>query len=299
MSNKISMQYPLDASGNNELFDGQTHNIEPIAIRRIEINGREFFVLDYYDHSMGVLAITLLIRMGSLFVKVPLSDYDALFTYLDTHEQELLQLSDVKLPDKIPLAQTLQPEYLFGNTNKPDDIYTFENYVPLTSNGNGIARDGAYSLSYVRIESFSDDEQYVFSKEANYPLKDIGIQEGISNWQLNEDGIPTYSFQVKVPPYTVGTVAETHNDGRTLLRQVYIIPGIHEYQITYGFCRTNEEYAASRRASSIVMEADYNDYKGLKDKKRAFFDGCKGTLPTDYYNADKKRISTNKNGFGI
>lgn len=78
----IRMDYPNDKE-NNINYDGKSHDILPLKLQKILVNGCELFLLNYCDFSLGRKSmITLLVREKGNFYKVPLIKYDISFDEL-------------------------------------------------------------------------------------------------------------------------------------------------------------------------------------------------------------------------
>ncbi len=306
---KTTMQYPYDSSGTNRLFDGTIHEIIPREMKPLKLGGRDFEVMRYYDITMDTEAVTLLTRIGNSLAKVPLDDYNILFDYLDKNNITFNQNNVYSLPN-IVLAQTLSAQDLltpprvsssFSNLNPPrvgyslgDDgkeIYRFNEYVPLGNDGTGISRGSSYESPMWISEPYDTNAKYVFNKAPSFADKDLGIQNGIMNLSGDKFGIHKYEFSVDVKAGTTATVLSTDDEGRVRAQLVLLIPGIHEYTITYAPCKYRDDYSASKKANTMLIKAPWPEYRDLHDKDIAFYDGCRRILPLEFYNADGKRIN--------
>lgn len=71
----IEMDYPNNAEI-SRFYDGKTHKIKPISIFSIELNGREVYVMQYVDISLGeIIMTTILEKKDNIYFKVPLIKY--------------------------------------------------------------------------------------------------------------------------------------------------------------------------------------------------------------------------------
>lgn len=70
----VSMYYPENRQS-NRLYDGQYHNIEPISLSVFNYQGRELFLMDYYDANYDVHAISFLAIVNGRFHKLPIEKY--------------------------------------------------------------------------------------------------------------------------------------------------------------------------------------------------------------------------------
>ncbi len=110
----IRMQYPLDATGDNILYDGLMHDIDPISLRRVIINNAEYFIMEYYDNNVAARVITVLTRIGNKVVKIPLDDYNFLFEFIERYKPPMIDLNEFDFPNVISLGETVNAESLFG-----------------------------------------------------------------------------------------------------------------------------------------------------------------------------------------
>lgn len=308
----IKMQYPYDSSGTHKLFDGTIHEIKPREIHKIKLGEREFGVMSYYDVTMKKNAITLLTKIGNTLAKVPLDDYDVLFNYLKANNimqsqssflpissSRLAQIMDVKEPSVIQLAQTINAEEVLKPSTGPhyayssleeSPVYRFKDYVPLEDNGVWKSFNGSFDSPYVIHDGSTSSETYVFTKAPSFAKKSQGIQMGIKDMPIDEYEKYKFVFRTKVEEGDTASVCSVDNKGQVRVQLVFLIPGIHEYTITYAPCRYSEDYKASRCANTMLVKATWPEYGGLPDRKKAFCAGCRRTLPIEFYNADGKKI---------
>ena len=107
-------------------------------------------------------------------------------------------------------------------------------------------------------------------------------------------GIHKYEFSVDVKAGTTASVLSVDDEGRVREQLVLLIPGIHEYTITYAPCKYRDDYSASKQANTMLIKAPWPEYRDLHDKDIAFYDGCRRNLPLEFYNADGKRLNDGK-----
>lgn len=305
----IRMQYPYDSSGKNRMFDGTIHDIIPIEIMPININGQEFFVMIYYDLTMSTIATTLLIRIGNILAKVPLDDYDFFIEYLEnnnimsntrlTSPTSTIIFQDnqlIQLAQSISIRDLLTPNPSL-NYQKEKPIFRFNDYVPLSPNGTGEVMGGLFSISYIKIEPYTDEEDYVFNKEPNFEIKDREVKNGIYNFYRSGGLNNKHRFCIEVKEGTTAQVFSVDSEGRVSMQLVLLIPGIHEYTITYASCKYENDYEASRYANTMVIKAKWPEYEDRHDIDNAFYDGCRRNLTIEFYNANGKRINDIKNEY--
>ena len=113
---------------------------------------------------------------------------------------------------------------------------------------------------------------------------------GLRNFEINEFGIPSYTFKINVEAGEMANIFSVDNNGQVRSQRVLLIPGIHEYTIIYAPCMYREDYKASRCANTMLVQATWPEYLGIHDEDKAFYDGCRRTLPIEFYNAGGKRI---------
>ena len=66
----IKMQYPI---GNNTNFDGKIHDIKPLKLTHAKDSN--FYILEYFDNSLGKRMYTFLKKEGYNYFKIPLERY--------------------------------------------------------------------------------------------------------------------------------------------------------------------------------------------------------------------------------
>lgn len=109
----IRMDYPNDIE-NNINYDGKSHDILPLKLQKILVNGCELFLLNYCDFSLDRKSmITLLVREKGNFYKVPLIKYDSSFNELTSLFTSKGRKVDLKL-----LSSHI-------GTKSPTDLLTF------------------------------------------------------------------------------------------------------------------------------------------------------------------------------
>lgn len=192
---------------------------------------------------------------------------------------------------RVAVAGVNPPIPFYSHLEKDENtIYRFDEYVPLADNGTGKSRGGAFASSSVVIEPYTADETYVFSKAPSFADKDQGIQDDIRSLPSNKFGIYKYKFSVDVEEGTTARVLSVDNEGQVRQQLVLLIPGIHEYTITYAPCKYREDYIASIYANTMLIKAIWPEYRDLHDRDIAFHDGCRRNLPIEFYNADGRRL---------
>lgn len=284
------MQYPYDSSGTNRLFDGTVHKIIPREIKPLKLNGRDFSVMRYYDINMETELVTLLTKIGNTLAKVPLDDYNILFKYLKANNiMSNDNSTSIVLPD-IQLAQTMNAQDLLMSGSHKKPIFKFNEYVPLSENGTVKSIGGSFSSSLLIIEPYTDIETYMFSKAGSFADKDQEIQNGIRNLPSNKIGIYKYKFSIDVREGSMASILSVDNENKVRHQLVLLIPGIHEYTITYAPCMYREDYIASRYASTMLIKATWPEYLDRHNRDIAFYDGCRRKLSIEFYNANGKKL---------
>lgn len=304
MKNEIRtrMQYPFDLSGKNPAYDGEVHDIKPTSIRRINLLGRDYFIMEYFDYNTNGNMVTLLTRVGNTLVKVPLTDYVILLQYIETTNLPYEDMNRFLFPEKIMLGETLDSHNLFAAKMAeqqppapaqpaPVDALEFTQYIPLMAGWEGSLRGSYYRSCGVLLD---EPQTYHFDKDYNFDRKDAAVKSAIDSLPRDDGSMKEKDIVVEVPEGTIGHTYIFDNDGKGKVVQVYLIPGIHKYHLVFSQVATDNDYVASRMASSIDIKAPSSDYRDVHDYARAFNDGCNGILPTEYFNHSGKSILKNE-----
>ena len=284
--NKINMQYPFDHYGRNELLDGEEHQIKPENLYPITLGGRTFYIMEYFDYSANCQAITLLIEINGTLAKVPLDNYDYLTNYMENNNLRRLNANEIKLPEKIRLAETLEARNLFEG----DGRIVLNQYVPINTNGVTIVRGCSFSSSGVIIE-LDDTETYMFDKSPSFKLKDDKIREGLNNYYIDEAGVKRYDFTIDVPAGTIGRIITANKEGEVSIVEVLIISGKHEYHTAYSDFVFTEDYMDARRAGEISIFSTWPNYHDVHDTAVAFRDGGNKKLEMSFNTLSKNKTS--------
>lgn len=306
---KIRMKYPLDATGTNELYDGTIHEIEPIGFYELHTGNRKFYVMEYMEN--GETMITLLIKIGNTYAKVPLDNYDKIIGLLENGN---LKRQDINVGENIQLAQAMKMDQLFppnpsdsSKNEKEKGKLEFDVVLP-TFNNNSNVKGKAYSYRSKLIPPYDNWMEYNYSKEASFNLFDQGLTEGLKTTNGNGE----YTFTIDVPEGTVGKIYHTTADSRVIAVEVLIIPGIHTYNVLYAPYK-QELYKEAIMAQSIAVRVNKEEDReletdcmmnygdtGYKEElpKKVFAEAGKGYHPTIFTTADGKKVLTQiDNGF--
>lgn len=280
----INIQYPIDSTGKNPLYDGRVHSITPSYLRTFTLGGMQFYVLDYYDNNNRMT--TLLVRVGGQFYKVPLTDYNALYEYLMHNKPTDVSMSC--LPEKIGITNTLSfRDHLLPLSNRRDSevVYDFNLYAPVNDrDARGFFRSNGCSS-----EVYSDEYTYHFEQGVHSARIDSGVKAGARM------GIPNFDFNVRFNPGDTGVVYGQGPDGKLVSYRVFMIPGVHRYHVTYANTDVNR-FNASIASNLDVKGASCSEYRDLHDVPSAFIDSYSGILDQQFYCPNKSFSSTNKIG---
>ena len=297
--NKIYMQYPLDITGTNELYDGEVHEIIPQSLYQVNVYGNEFYIMEYFDYTSNTTAVTLLMRINNLLVKVPLDEYDSLIQYMNNNNLTRIDITKFNFPQNIKLAQTINAQSLFKEPNKEDkqsnkpNEFTWEQFVPV--NINGIQNiPGTVFESDCIIISPTDEETYRFCKSTSYPLKDQKIEEGLKNYYINENGVKCYDFSINVQPGTIGRKLVITPDNKIKVVELYLIPGIHHYKIFYSDFILREDYNATKYSETMEIYTTWPKQLDQHDRDKAFVEAGQKKLEMVFYDTKGKIISHNE-----
>ena len=273
--------------------------------------------MTYYDHTSDSPAITLLTEINGQYVKMPLNDYNILTELLNDNKtiETIMEYNTINLQrvinqilaqEKIPLGQLMQSKYLFDKKKqnkyaydfKKRQIYDFELYVTTDPYGGSIVERRMFTPSGILDHNNADDDsmqEYKYKKNATCNLVANGVKRGLSLVNINRNKRSNnydYEFEVEIPEGTVGYKELETKDGRILLQQVLMIPGIHRYHVVYGKCEDLGDYRNSGRAETIKVFATRNQLKDdLHDTPKAFRLGCAQDLPMELYDINGKVLN--------
>lgn len=194
----------------------------------------------------------------------------------------------------VPPDSPSEDNYTYANNDSEIPIHRFIEYVPLKDDGTTKnVRGGYFSSLYSYIEQDSKGIVYVYGKSPCFKEKDNLIQENIANKKDNES---TYKFRLYVSSGEKGRVYSVRDDGSVKADEVFLIPGIHEYEVKYAKCKSSEEYSASKHAKTIEINS-YNSSinTAYVDSTTVFRKGMLGDLSADFYNADGNKIGNSIN----
>lgn len=303
---KVRMQYPLDATGANELYDGTVHEIEPIGFYELRIGNRLFYVMEYMENHEEM--ITLLIKIGDTYAKVPLDNYDKIIELL---ENGTLKRQDITIGEQIQLAQEMKVEQLFP-PDSSDPSYDKENkkrklefdvLLPTFNNSNNV-KGKAYRYKSKLIPPFDNWTEYHYGKKASFDLFDQGLAEGLKI----KNGNGEYTFTIDVPEGTIGRTYQTTADGRVISMNVLIIPGKHKYNVLYAPYK-QELYKNAIMAQDISVIVSKEEDKELENNcmmnygtigykkgmpQRVFAEAGRGEHSTRFTTADGKVLTKTK-----
>lgn len=297
--NKIYMQYPFGNTNENPLLDGAIHQITPQYLFPIQRGDRTFYIMEYFDYNGNSPAITLVTDIGGTFAKIPLDDYECLFDYMEKNPLERLEAEKVKLPQTIMLGQTLQTQALLyppknETQTQREPVLNLEQYVPINVNGATYVSGGTY---YPRgISTLFDIQTYHFSKAESFSLKDRGLERGLHEYYIDENGFKKYDFEIFVPNGTTGEVINYDDQGIGHRQRVLIIPGRHSYHVTYADFVEKDDYNKVRTTEKLeINNAPWPEYYDLHDKDKAFTDGGNKTLNMTFIDYIGRQIPSNSN----
>ena len=274
---KIMMEYPIDPIGENQMYDGQNHEIQPLEFHRLPGSGRAFYVMSYLEGNQEM--ITVVTRIGNVWAKVPLDSYAEINQLI---EQGQLIQEDIQINDDIKLAETISSKELLDPNNqtqpKDEPIYKFSSYIPTTDNMISV-KGKSYRSDFVRIDQ-NGDKIYQFSKRPSFDMYDEKASEGLKS----TSGEGKYKFLIDVPEGTVGKTYSLDADGNVVCQKVLIIPGKHEYTVFYSKYKSNYDNAV--KANKMRAKDDNSEFRGMRYdeiRESVFQDAGNGKIPTEFY----------------
>lgn len=329
MSKTIRMQYPNDTTGTNPAYDGQIHNIQPTSIRKLPIAGN-FYVMEYFDENIQSNFVTVITSMNGTLYKVPLDDYDELFRYLDNVNLAYEDIENFDFPDMIGLIQQYRTKDLLGgvysDTGAPQQnqqvaaqavatsskqtpialtqslvpdppgknrYVELDFYIPLRSEWTGNIKSGIFRSCDIIVDPNSGNQKYEYRKSENYQIIDDAIQNVISNLPKADDSLQERTIFVDVPEGTIGYEYAFDNNNNGYVKTVNVIPGKYTIHLYFTQLVDDNDYVASRMASEYNVFANSGEYRDLHDYPKAFNDGCKRILSTEFKNSTGKVIASN------
>lgn len=179
---KIKMDYPLDTT--SRVFDGTTHEIEPVGLLSSNIKNKKIFLMIYRDLTIkNNSMITILEKIGDKFQKVPLTDYNS----------EIFK----KLVDKITESGTRESISILPNKistrKKPISTIEFINMQEETNK----------EIYYDPIKN-----QYFWDSQHTKPIDDInelGVKDGNTIKGFNGEKYIIHHLKISSPisPITI------------------------------------------------------------------------------------------------
>ena len=293
---KINMQYPFGNTSENQLLDGAVHQITPQFLYPLQRGERTFYIMEYFDHSCDCQAFTIITNIDGIYTKIPLDDYNCLFDFLRNNPLPRLTPEALSLPQTIILGQTLQAQALLyepekNNTSKKIPSLDFELYVPINVNGNTNVQNTIYHSSHIVA---SHNQTYHFRKGSNFFLQDRGVERGLHNYYVDENGLKKYDFEIVVPEGTLAKAIHYDANGRAVEQHFLIIPGLHRYHVTYADFVVKEDYINAIRTNKIeINDVPWPKYQDLHDTDKAFTDGGNKMLGMTFVDYMGRSISSN------
>ena len=275
MNKIIKMQYPYDYTKENNLFDGKFHDITVNKISKITIRHINFFIIDYYDLNVNYSLVALTMKIQNKLVHVPVDNYDLFYEYINGNYFETVDIENFKLQDNIYLAETIEFKELINNENRDEPELTYHLYVPVSSDK--ILKIKERIFFYSNKIQTENTIHYIFSKSPYFNLKEKYIQEYVQNYL--SDNINEYEFRINVLEGTRGVISSINN-GYTENREVYIIPGIHKYKVTYAKCNL-DDYKLAKSAELISITGEETD-----SIKKIFIDGFNNKNTKEFYTVE-------------
>ncbi len=277
---KIKIQYPYNSQVAS--MDGQVHEINPKRMVRMDINGINYYFLEYFDYNLGHNMITILTEYLGILYKIPLTAYnlDELKSIIKEYGKEEIDPSTILREDRgIRLTQTLSTLDLLSIVFKEGklviDYPLFVAYNP----DNPMQIANRVFRSCCRFMN-KETANYIFDKEKNCVALENRIRKEIKrNIDIAQTGEPFVSdIEVELPSNTSVMVAR--EDGGQV--NVDYLPGIHVRKVFLVPCADKNKENGTRLCDRISILADIKKYNRYDQSHKVFKDAYDGELPLTF-----------------
>lgn len=275
MNKILKMQYPYDYTKENKIFDGRVHDITVTQIRKTTIRQINFFIIDYYDLTINYNLTALTMKIQNKLVHIPVDNLDLFYEYINSNYFELVDIEKFKLPDNIFLSETIEFKELINKETQEEPELTYHLYVPISNEK--ISKIKERMFFYSNKISLENTTNYIFSKSPYFNLKEKYVQEQLEKYSSEKSN--NYEFRINVLEGTRGIISSINN-GYTENREVYIIPGIHKYKVTYTPCDL-EDYKLTKNIELISILANESN-----DINKIFIDGFNNKNNKEFYTVE-------------
>ena len=284
-SRNVTVQYPYNSS--SEAIDGKIHEVTPLKLVRMNVNGLEYFFMEYFDHSLGHEMFTILYNIDGVLHKVPLTLYsiDEIKTFIGKYGVEAVDPRLV-FGDRLAVRPTIPLAVGMGlrdigasklEDGKPQIDYPY--YIPYNPENPMSISDRIFRSSCRMIGDPKTD--FIFEKEKNGNGMETAIREQIrANMDKIERG-ETFFIEVTVE-IPKGTTVEVPTKDERMVKATYI-PGVHHHKILLTPCLDKQMDKMTRLCDRLGIQTDTATYSKYDDNARVFQGGYESKLPTTFY----------------
>ena len=280
MEKLVNLQFPKNFVDDNELEDGQVHQVNIRSLEQFKLLDRDFYVAFYYNEKQS--GLILLTKINNEFVNVLLDDYGFLIRFNGKNGENFkkIDISNISFPETIKLTERINSEQLFSSN--PELV--FNEFVPLDSFG-GKNRVG---VSF-KFEDFINNDGidiYYFTKALSYKEKENKIKEGLNNEILAND-IIKHQFETDVKEGEYGSIFSINKNGEVAIEKTLLFPGKRKYNITYVPCDNYIDFELinySYFIRSDVKRPNYGNYEEIFRKI------CCNKMDTSCFGCDSNEL---------
>ena len=277
----ITMQYPYIPG--NDSIDGTIHDIAPLKIVRLNINGLEYFFMEYFDHTLGHEMFTFLYNVNGKMYKIPLTLYSIEEIREIIGKYGVREVAPSELfgrNTRITLTETLNLRDIINSKAKKGKPYLdYPYFIPYNPENPMSISDRVFRSSCRTIEGVT--QEYIFDKEKNGSLVENAIRAEIRKNIKKIEKCESFfiSVTVEVPKDTFVEVPT--KDGR-MVRLEYI-PGTHHHRILLTPCLDLSMDKPTRLCDSLGVMTKVDDYHGYEDNDKVFKAGYNCDLSVAFY----------------
>lgn len=283
-SNNITIQYPYIPG--NDSINGNIHDVTPVKIIRLNINGLEYFFMEYYDHKLGHEMFAILNNSNEKLKMVPLTLYSVpemkeLITKYGVEEVNVNSLNKY-LGDKpsIGLAMTMSLRDIINTKLKDGKAYIdYPLYIPYNPENPMNISDRIFRSSCRTI--LDGEQEYIFDNEQHGNIIEKAIREKIRDNIDKVTACESFTVEINVDIPAGTRVEVPTKDGRIVLAEY--IPGIHHAEVLLTPCLDKSMDKPTRLCDRVGIKASNEEYHGYEDNAMAFKDAYDGYLPIAFY----------------
>jgi len=277
---KIKMQYPYNSQVAS--MDGLVHDIRPTKMIRMDINGINYYFLEYFDYNLGHDMIAILTEyLGNLY-NIPLTAYnlEELKSIINKYgQQEIDPLLILKEDRIIYLASTMSTLDLLATTIRDGKIVVDYPLFVVYNPANPMQLANRVFRSCCRFINGKTTD-YIFDKEKNCVRLENKIRKEIKQnfFKAQSGEVFDVDIEVEIPVNT--SVVVGREDGGQV--NVDYIPGIHVRKVFLVPCVEKEKENGTRLCDRVSVLANFQKYHRYDQSHEAFRDAYEGELPLTF-----------------